>query len=135
FWGESLGRGSLWPLAGLFLALMAVSTIHYYGFLAFAALIAGETVHAMAQRRIRWVVWMLMALASVPAMLHWPLVRESMELSSEGAWNAPHLSMLTQVYLSTEANLVMGLLALALMAMLYLPGQKTPVIPAEILAA
>jgi hypothetical protein len=130
FWGESLGRGRLWPLAGLFLSLISVSTVHYYGFLAFAALIAGETVHAVTQRRVRWVVWVLVALACVPATLHWPLVRESMELSSEGAWNAPHLSMLTQVYLSTKVSVVMGLLALVLTAMLCLPaGRHQPYPP------
>ncbi len=134
-WSETLAGDSRWPLAGLFLSLVAVSTVHYYGFTAFAPLAAGEMVHTLIRRRVRWTVWVLMALACVPVALHWPLVHESLEFSSEGAWNTPHLSLLTQVYLSVKPGVMMGLLTLVSMALLCLPGRRSPSIPGEIIAA
>ncbi len=133
-WSESLTTGSRWPLAGLFLSLVAVSTVHYYGFTAFVALGAGEIVHSVLRRRVRWGVWGLMALACVPAALHWPLVHDSMESAAEGAWNAPHLSLLMEVYLPGKSNVTIGLLAIALTALLSLRGSGKSAIPGEIVA-
>jgi hypothetical protein len=135
FWSESLTAGNRLPLAGLFLSLVAVSTVHYYGFTAFVALGAGELVHTVMRRRVRWGVLGLMALACVPAALHWPLVHEAMQIVPEAAWNAPRLSLLTQIYFPGKNNVMMGLLALVLTGLLSLRGRNTSAVPGEIVAA
>lgn len=136
FWGESLIPSRRWPVAGLFLSLVAVSTVHYYGFLAFVPLGAGELVHALMRRGIRWRVWGLMALACVPAALHWPLIHASMTSFSSGAWNAPHLSLLTQIYSPGRNNILIGLLALALAALISRRrGDAPATLPVEIAVA
>src|SRR5258708_22045758 len=56
-WSESLASRSWRTLAALFLSLVAVSTVHYYGFTAFAAPVAGEIVPTLLRRSSRWVVW------------------------------------------------------------------------------
>jgi hypothetical protein len=89
----------------------------------------------MKSRKVRWRVWSLMALACVPAALHWPLIRDAMEFTSQGAWSTPSLSLLTRIYLPGKSNLMMCLLALVLIALVWLRDRNTPAVPGEIVAA
>src|SRR5262249_37810657 len=73
-WSETLRSGGRWPLAGLFLSLVAVSTVHYYGFTAFAAVAAGEMGHTLIPRRGWWGGGGLLALGSAPPGVRWALL-------------------------------------------------------------
>lgn len=75
------GRGWV-RLIGLWAAMAACISLHFYGILAVAVLLLCEGLHSIHARRIRWAVWA--ALAAVgPVFLAWmPLARHLRTISA-----------------------------------------------------
>ena len=67
-------RGKLWT-AGLGVTLAAAVSTHYYAVLLFVPLAAAEAIHAWLLRRVRWSVWIALALGAAPLLFYLPLIR------------------------------------------------------------
>lgn len=98
--------------AGLVLSLVAVSTVHYYGFLTFLIIAGGEAAYTFRLRQYRISVWLLIVLSAVPFLLHWPLMWAGIQLFSTGSWNSPNPKVLVRSYSIDIAFLVLAPAAL-----------------------
>ncbi|MCL5746203.1 MAG: glycosyltransferase family 39 protein [Acidobacteria bacterium] len=105
-------RPGRFAVPGLVMSLVALSTVHYYGFVTFAPVLAGEAAVSIRSRRARFSLWFVFAIAAVPLLLHWPLVRSGIRPSSVGAWNSPHPKMLLFTYVPFLGGLVLALVVL-----------------------
>lgn len=78
-------------IAGLLASLTAALYAHFYGFLLFLPIAAGEAVRTWTRRRMDLAVWAALALAGVLALPLLPLVQECIAVRTT-FWAAPTLS-------------------------------------------
>ena len=91
------------PLLGLFLSLTMALYSHFYAFLLFVPIVAGDTYRSFQIRRIDWPVWLTLLLAAATIIPLIPLAQKCTSLST-GFWSKPMLVnflMSTYLYVST----------------------------------
>jgi Dolichyl-phosphate-mannose-protein mannosyltransferase len=142
-WREvtSGGRRRL-GIAGLLVSLTAALYVHFYAFLLFVPIAAGEAVRTWTRRRLDLAVWVVLAVAGGLALPLLPLVQACLAVRTT-FWAAP-----TLVRLGLSLPLFASLALVAVMATLlaliarYLssgleaaPEQPPPAAPAHVVAA
>ena len=81
----------LLPLLGLFISLSMALYSHFYAFLLFVPIVAGETYRSFKIRRIDWQVLLTLLLATATIIPLIPLAERCTSLS-KGFWSKPTLS-------------------------------------------
>jgi hypothetical protein len=91
-WQQTSRQRVRWlPLAGLCLSLAAALGMHYYAVLSFAAIGVGELVRTRSNRRVDWLVWVALAIATIPLLLFLPLIHAN-RILAEGYFSPATLS-------------------------------------------
>lgn len=117
-WREvASGRRRRLGIAGLLASLTAALYAHFYGFLLFVPIAAGEAVRTWTRQRFDLAVWAVLALAGVLALPLLPLVQRCLAVRAT-FWAAPTLSGLglslrifRELALVTLVATVLGLIA------------------------
>ena len=91
------------PTAALLLMTASLGlsiSSNYYGVLALFPIAAGELTYffGSGRRRIRWQVWLSLAVASASLFLYLPLINASVARFAPFAWNKPTLDFLPFTY-------------------------------------
>jgi hypothetical protein len=81
-WQQASRQRQRWlALLGLCLSLATALGMHYYAVLSFAAIACGELVRSWRTRRIDWLVWIALGVATTPLLLFLPLIRANRVLA------------------------------------------------------
>lgn len=78
-------------LLGLSLAL--AQSFHYYAFFAFLPFLAAEFVLLLTERKLRWGVWLALAIGFLPLAIFWPLLSKSRAVYGQFFWSQPSLAI------------------------------------------
>lgn len=98
-WQRACLTRSLWPRAGLFLALAVAVSSHFFGVLLFAAIVAGEAARTFQTRRVDWSIWLAVTAALVPLAFYLPIARATAKLYFQTAfWSKPRLGSIADTY-------------------------------------
>jgi uncharacterized membrane protein len=73
----------------LAVSLMAAQSFHYYAVLGVAAFGVAEAVLLLRERRVRWVVWIALAMGCLPLVITWPLLSRTREYYGPHFWSPP----------------------------------------------
>jgi len=81
-WQQAARQRMRWlALTGLCLGLACALGMHFYAVLLFAAIAFGELVRSWRTRRIDWLVWLALLVATTPLLLFLPLIRANQVLA------------------------------------------------------
>ena len=106
-------------LMGMSLAL--AQSFHYFAFFAFLPFLISEAVLLIAERQVRWAVWLAFGCGFLPLVAFWPLLSRSRVIYGEHFWSLPSLQMAEASYgwyLRTSLPTGMGLTAASAVAVL-----------------
>jgi Dolichyl-phosphate-mannose-protein mannosyltransferase len=134
-------RGMFWT-AGLGATLAAAVSMHYYAVLLLVPLAAAEAIHVWRLRRMRWSVWIALALGVSPLLFYLPLIRGARTYSGT-FWARPGASSIAEFMTFLFGQSALPLAAVLVWAGVHVlvrwkaekPPEGRPEVPLEEVAA
>jgi hypothetical protein len=96
------------------IALAAAEGMHYYSLFDFVPIAIAEAVATIRIRRLRWSVWLAVAVGLIPLAVFWPLLNEIRRYYGAHIWNPPSLFVTAASYallFKTNAPIALALVA------------------------
>jgi 4-amino-4-deoxy-L-arabinose transferase-like glycosyltransferase len=104
------GDRRILPLCGLFLSLCMALYSHFYAFLLFVPVVAGEIYRSFKIKQIDWPVWLTLLLAALTVIPLLPLAARCTSLS-KSFWSKPDLFNFLQSTFLYAAQVFLALIA------------------------